>query len=124
MMQYFNFFNCRVLDDSFNIFKRISKSTYFIIIMVIILVLQVIFLTFLGKAVRVVYWGLDPISWLFCIAVGATTLLVSVILKLIPVERYLPGSIKEGLKRNQLDKPTSAMLKRFHTSNFYKKQSQ
>lgn len=56
MLQLANFFNCRILDDSFNIFKNITKSTLMIFIMVMIFVLQVIFLTVCGPAIKVVQW--------------------------------------------------------------------
>ena len=74
-LQIFNFLNCRVLDDSLNVFKDLSKSTYFMVILAIIFVLQILFLTLTGQAIRVVQWGLDPISWIFCIAVGSLSLL-------------------------------------------------
>lgn len=35
----FNFFNCRVLDDSFNIFRGITRSDFFLPIVVIIIIL-------------------------------------------------------------------------------------
>lgn len=38
-LQIFNFFNCRVIDDSFNVFRGITRSRYFIPIVVIIIVL-------------------------------------------------------------------------------------
>lgn len=61
------------------------------IIVPIIVLLQIIFLTFCGPAIKVAMWGLDPISWLFCIAIGALGLIWAIILKLIPLERILPG---------------------------------
>ena len=39
MMQLFNFVNCRILDDSFNIFRNICASSYFLVILVIIIIL-------------------------------------------------------------------------------------
>ncbi len=38
-MQLFNFLNSRILDDSINVFKNITKSTYFLVIVFIIVVL-------------------------------------------------------------------------------------
>jgi len=38
-MQIFNFINCRILDDSFNVFRNIWKSKYFVAIICIIFVL-------------------------------------------------------------------------------------
>lgn len=84
--------------------------------MVIIFVLQIIFLTFVGKAIRVVMWGLDPISWLFCIGIGILVWIWSFILKLIPLERILPGGGKEELKKEDLDKYNALGVKKSHTS--------
>lgn len=56
-------------------------------------------MTFLGRAIRCVMWGLDPISWLFCILVGMTVWIVSFILKFIPLEKILPGGGKTELRK-------------------------
>lgn len=39
MLQFFNFFNARVLDDSLNIFKNILQSRYLMVIMISIFIL-------------------------------------------------------------------------------------
>ena len=54
MLQFFNFVNCRMLLDEINVFKEITKSTLLLIIMLIIFILQIIFLTFFGTAIRAV----------------------------------------------------------------------
>ena len=64
-------------------------SKYFISILGIIIVMQIIVLTLTGKAIRVAKWGLDPLQWLLCIAIGSISLLWSVILKFIPAERWI-----------------------------------
>lgn len=56
VMQLANFFNCRILDDSINIFKNITKSTLMIFILTMILCLQILFLTLCGPAIKVVQW--------------------------------------------------------------------
>lgn len=48
-------------------------------------------------------WGLDPYSWLLCIAIGSLTLVVSFILKFIPLEKILGGSFNEEIDVEQLD---------------------
>ncbi len=122
-LQLFNFFNSRILDDSFNVFKDITKSSYFIVIVISIIILQILFLTFLGPAIRVVQWGLDPISWALCIVVGSFSLLISVLLKLIPLEKILPGSGNTPLSLDQLNKISTMNLRHKHDSNFYQKHS-
>lgn len=56
MLTFFNFVNSRILDNSLNIFKNITRSKLFLVIVVLIFVFQVIFLTFCGPAIRVVQW--------------------------------------------------------------------
>lgn len=56
MLTFFNFFSARILDNSFNIFKGLCRSTLLIVILIIIFVMQIIFLTFCGPAIRVVQW--------------------------------------------------------------------
>ena len=122
MLQFFNFLNARILDDSFNVFKNITKSKIFIIILVVIFFLQIIFLTFCGQAIQVVFWGLDPISWVFCIAVGALSLPVSVILKCIPAERWLPGGGSKEITTAELNRASSLSVRKSHTSAFFNRQ--
>lgn len=121
MMQLFNFLNCRVIDDSVNIFKGIFENRYFLIMVLIILFLQIIFLTFCGPAIKTVWWGLDPISWLFCIAVASISLLISVILKFIPLEKILPGGGQKEITKEDLNKLSTMTLKKKHDSNFYRR---
>jgi len=56
-------------------------------------------LTFLGKAIRVVSWGLDPVGWAISIAIGSVSLIVAVIMKLIPLEKILPGGGSKELSK-------------------------
>ena len=121
-LQLFNLINSRVLDDSLNVFKNIHKSSYFVVIFIIIVILQIFFLTFLGRAIRVVKWGLDPLSWLFCIAIGSLGLIWGFILKFIPLEKILPGGGKEVIPINQLRKFSSMSLRKGHNKQFFEHQ--
>jgi hypothetical protein len=56
MMQIFNFLNCRRLYDEFNIFKGLCKARLFIIVWVLIIILQVLIVTFGGRPFNVVQW--------------------------------------------------------------------
>ena len=122
-LQLFNFINARVIDDSLNPFRHILQSTQFILIWTLIIVLQIIFLTFLGPAIQVVQWGLDPISWVFCLALGSTTLLVGFILKFIPLERILPGGGSEEITIAELEKFSSLSFRRSHSPRYYRQQA-
>lgn len=119
-LQVFNFINCRVIDNQLNVFHGITKSTYFLIIVPCIVFLQVIFLTFCGPAIKVAMWGLDPLSWLFCIAVGSLGLIWGIILKLIPLEKILPGGGKQEITKAELEKMSTMNIKKKHDSKFYR----
>ena len=122
-LQMFNFINCRIIDDKLNPFHRIFKSTYFIAIWWGILFLQILFLAFVGPFMQVVQWGLDPVSWVFCLAVGSTALLLDLILKFIPLERILPGGGSKEIKLSDLNKASSLSIRKAHSSQFFKQQT-
>jgi magnesium-transporting ATPase (P-type) len=85
----FNQINCRVLDDSFNIFKRIHRSFLFIIITLFEMGLQVLMI-FVGNAVfHVSFNGITGVQWGICIGFSAITFVVSFIAKLIPLEKLI-----------------------------------
>jgi len=95
----FNQINCRVIDDSFNIFVRISRSLLFMIICVFEMALQLLII-FIGKSpIHVVNDGLTGKQWGICLGFSAITFVVSIIGKLLPIhiciDRYLDKKIKE-----------------------------
>lgn len=122
-MQLFNLINSRIIDDKLNVFKGICASSYFLIIFTIIVVGQIIFITFLGPAIRVAFWGLDPIGWLISIAIGFISLFVSLLLKFIPLERILPGGGSKELDVKDLDRINTLSIRKSHSTQFYKQQS-
>ena len=64
MMQVFNFVNSRKIYDEINIFENITVNWLFPAIVLIILVLQIILVTFAGFAFGVYsYFGLHPAHW-------------------------------------------------------------
>jgi magnesium-transporting ATPase (P-type) len=64
MMQIFNFLNARKLEDEFNVFEGMSAGSYFTIIVLVIMLLQVFILTFGNIAFRCAPWvrilGINP----------------------------------------------------------------
>lgn len=122
-MQLFNLINSRVIDDKMNVFSGICASSYFIIIFIIILIGQIIFITFLGPAIRVAFWGVDPLGWVICIVIGFISLIVAVILKLIPLEKILPGGGNKELDVKDLDRINTLSIRKSHSTQFYKQQS-
>ena len=85
----FNQINCRVIDDSFNIFVRINRSLLFPVICLLEMALQVTII-FIGKApFHIVNEGLTGVQWGICIGLSAITFVVSFIVKLIPLEKCI-----------------------------------
>lgn len=74
--------------EKINIFRGIFGSWIFIGVMLATVVFQVIIVEFLGT-----FASTTPLSWqlwLLSVLIGAASLIVAVILKLIPVEKETP----------------------------------
>ena len=85
----FNQLNCRVIDDSFNIFVRMNRSLLFPLICLLEMLLQVVII-FIGKSpFHIVNDGLTGVQWGICIGFSAITFVVSFIVKLIPIEKLV-----------------------------------
>ena len=81
----FNQINCRVIDDSFNIFIRINRSLLFPLICLVEMGLQVAII-FIGKSpFHIINGGLTGTQWGICFGFSAITFVVSFIVKLIPI---------------------------------------
>ena len=92
-----------------------------IFILIMIFILQFIFLTLCGPAIKVVQWGLDPYGWAICVLFGMGGWIVSALFKFIPLEKALPGSGKEEITKEELNRRSTMSLKRDHNEEFYKK---
>ena len=123
MMTLFNFFNARMLDNSFNVFKRILDSHLLILILCIIMVLQILFLTFAGPLIRVTFLGLDVIGWLICFAFGAFGVFIGFILNLIPAERLFSGFGNKEITVEEMNKMNVISVKKSHNSAYFRKNS-
>ena len=102
----FNQVNCRVIDDSFNIFVRIGKSYLFILICLLEMLLQVV-IVFVGKsAFHVVNEGFTGEQWGICLGFSAITFVVSFFVKLIPIhnwiDRILESKREESENENEV----------------------
>ena len=83
----FNQINCRIIDDSFNIFKRITRSILFPLITLLEMILQIIIVCF-GKSIfHVANNGLTGEQWGYCFGFSAITFIVSIIVKFLKIEK-------------------------------------
>jgi Ca2+ transporting ATPase len=85
----FNQINARVIDESFNIFKKIHTSHLFIIVTGIEMGLQVLLIEFASNAFKVSYGGITGYQWGICLAFAAIAFPVSFVAKLIPAEKLI-----------------------------------
>ena len=83
----FNQLNCRVIDDSLNIFVRISNNFFFPIITLCELALQIILIELGRDAFKCTERGLTLIQWLIVMGFSAITFILSFIIKFIPLDK-------------------------------------
>ena len=103
----FNQINCRVIDDSFNIFIRINRSLLFPLICLLEMVLQIVIIFIGNSPFHIVDEGLTGNQWGICIGFSAITFVVSFIIKLIPlqncIDNYLNKEEEEEEKNEDVD---------------------
>jgi len=113
LMNLFNQFNCRiVVDKEFNIFADLWKNYFFIIV-----VAFEFFLTWLMVDIGATTIGssligtanLTPMDHLICWLVGASTLLVGVLIKLVPI-----GHFESIIHHFDLEDETGGKLNALH----------
>ena len=94
----FNQINCRMIDDSFNIFKRITRSLLFPLITLVEMALQVLIVCF-GKSIfHVANNGLTGEQWGICFGFSAITFVVSIIGKLLPIHTCIDNCLRDNEK--------------------------
>jgi Ca2+ transporting ATPase len=89
-MQIFNFMNARKINDEINILEGLGRSQIFCGIMAIICVLQILIITFGSRAIGCVQGGFDREAWTISIVVGAISLPVGLVMKMLSEELLCP----------------------------------
>ncbi|KAJ3255470.1 hypothetical protein HK104_007142 [Borealophlyctis nickersoniae] len=82
MMQVFNEINSRSITRDINIFRGITKNYTFLGIVLVTILLQAIIVEFGGEAFHTN--GLDWSAWLLSIGVGAGSIPVGILIRLLP----------------------------------------
>ena len=99
----FNQINCRVIDDSINIFVRITRSLLFPLICLAEMGLQVLII-FIGKSpFHIVNDGLTGKQWGICIGFSAITFVVSLIVKFIPIHICIDNYLDRKMKEEEIE---------------------
>ncbi|KAI9669880.1 MAG: hypothetical protein M1831_006915 [Alyxoria varia] len=98
-MQIFNAWNNRRLDNKFNIFEGVLRNWLFIVIMCVMIGGQVMIAFVGGAAFKVV--RLNGAQWGYSLVLGALSLLVGIVVRLIPDEfiRAIAGMLPAGMVR-------------------------
>lgn len=87
-MQIFNELNCRRLDNKFNVFAGVHRNTFFIIINLIMIGLQIA-IVFIGDRVFDIHPnGLDGTQWAISILIAAFTLPWGIVVRIFPDEWF------------------------------------
>ena len=91
-MQIFNQYNCRRLDNEWNVFEGVLKNYWFLSIQLIIIGGQVLIVFIGGQAFAV--HRLNRAQWAYSLVLGFLAMPVAIIIRLIPDEliaRFLPA---------------------------------
>ncbi|KAF0690553.1 Aste57867_18069 [Aphanomyces stellatus] len=86
-MQLFNELNCRKIHDEINIFSGISQNAIFFNVSVFQVIFQVIIIQIGGQAMSCV--ALDAIHWIYCLAIGALSLPLGLVLRLFKPPKWM-----------------------------------
>ena len=100
----FNQINCRIIDDSFNTFKRINNGLLFCLVTSIELAIQIL-LSQVGYTVfHCVHYGLSFVQWMICLAISLSTMIFSIIIKIIPLEKVIDPWTKGKIEQDNAER--------------------
>ena len=113
----FNQINCRVIDDSINIFVRINRSLLFPLICLVEMGLQVLII-FIGKSpFHIVNDGLTGNQWGICLGFSAITFVVSFIVKFIPIHICIYAYLDKKMQQEEEEERKLEELEEANKSN-------
>ena len=85
----FNQINCRIIDDSKNILKRINKSLMFCLVTLSEMLIQIIIIQFGNSVFHCVVGGLSWKQWIICLLFSMSTFIINFIIKFIPLQNFI-----------------------------------
>jgi hypothetical protein len=112
----FNQINCRIIDDSYNIFRYLEKNFFFIIIILLEICLQVIIIFFGNSPFHIIKEGLTGNQWGICIGFSALTFVVSIIAKSIKIDKFLDKYLSPKEKEPNID-PVAPEIKKSNNND-------
>ena len=84
VMCIFNLINCRIIDDSFNIFSALFKNCTFVLIYLFICGAQGVIMEVGSDALKISRGGIHGYHWLIAIVLGLTTWIAAALFKCLP----------------------------------------
>ncbi|KNE62166.1 calcium-translocating P-type ATPase, PMCA-type [Allomyces macrogynus ATCC 38327] len=81
-LQIFNEINCRHLTNDLNVFRGVGNNKYFVAILLLTIILQVIIVELGGSAFHTV--PLTFPQWLFCIGIGFLSIPMGALIRVLP----------------------------------------
>ena len=85
----FNQINCRVIDNSYNIFARIDKGLMFCLVTFGEMFIQFLIVQYGYGVFHCVKGGLSFTQWTLCIIISSSTFLFGIIIKMIPLDKII-----------------------------------
>lgn len=95
----FNQINSRILDQSLNIFKRITENWIFLVVIIVELLVQVLLVETGGIVFKCIVGGLTSFQWIVCVAFASITFWVSIFAKFVTIEKFGNSKIISGSSR-------------------------
>ena len=90
----FNQVNCRIIDDSFNTFARITKGFMFCVVTSLELAIQITISQLGYRVFHCVHHGLSFKQWGYCLGFAVSTMIFNFIIKLIPLQKLIDPHTK------------------------------
>ena len=99
-----NQFNCRIINDSINIFSRINKGLMFCLVTFCEMAIQVLIVQFGYSVFHCVYGGLSIKQWQLCLIFSSTTFIVNFVTKFLPFEKMIDLYLNKKEKEENANK--------------------
>lgn len=86
------YYSCRRIDNGFNIVKRITKNRFFIVIISICILGQILIVEYGGTAFQTT--PLDKSKWFLSITLGFFSIPFGMFIRMLPDDIFIPSTYK------------------------------